>query len=74
MISAKIHNAKQCTIDGRDHFIASFRDASNRMQVEGCDTPEAARAWLVAEARRRGEQVQIEISDRVNAPVKFGSR
>lgn len=73
MINAKIHNAKQCTRDGSDHYIASFRDASNRMHVEGCDTPEEAREWLLAEARKRGEEVQIEISDRENAPVKFAS-
>lgn len=48
----EVHNARVCTRDGRDHYIASYR-AYGRMEVAARDTPDEAFAWLKDEARRR---------------------
>ena len=59
----KIHNAKVCTIDGRDHFVATLYESGGRIvDVDGFDSLDDARAWLAAEGRRRcGEEIKIEV-------------
>lgn len=60
----KFHNAKRCTIDGRDHFVASLCDDNGKLllgsqNVEAFDTEAEARAWLETESRRRGDAVTL---------------
>jgi hypothetical protein len=62
-----IHNAKKCTVDGRDLWIAALCDDKWRFSCRGADVSEhatasAARTWLEREARARGfEAIEIEL-------------
>ena len=59
----RIHNAKACTFDGRDLFIASLLDERGRILQAGTpevydsvsehDSVEEARNWIIRQARRR---------------------
>ena len=64
----KVHNAKVCTIDGRDCWIASVNDGQGRFlhgaygatNVSEHQTKEAAIKWLRTELKARGVEFTIE--------------
>ncbi len=74
----KFHNARLCTIDGRDHFIAYLCEDAGKMisgswNCPGFDTEEEAREWLIGESTRRGERVSKIVdctSDRARAAIR----
>lgn len=63
---ATIHNAKACTIDGSDCWIATLVDERGRFSCHMEDVNEGpslaeARAWAESELRRRGFEPKVEV-------------
>ena len=54
-IVATVNNARVCTIDGRDCFVAAIN--AGRVAVEDFSTLDEALAWLRSELRRRDLRV-----------------
>lgn len=59
ILFGKVWNAKKCTFDGRDYWLACFLGSGGRFQAkdicnEGFKTSEEASEWLLQEAAQRG--------------------
>lgn len=70
-MTGTIHNAKVCTIDGRDLWIACVCEPGFKFRANGLGdivsehaTLDEARTWLDAELRRRGETTVLIRVDR----------
>lgn len=57
----EFHDASMCTFDGRALWVASFVEGKHHiLDVSEHATPEEARAWLHAWAKRRGIDLAAE--------------
>jgi hypothetical protein len=76
-VRATVYNAKLCTFDGSDYWIGALKQGHRTLDVgpENSDpndgTKEAAIAWVIAEAKRRGFAIsESDVEDTTSEAAK----